>query len=79
MPKSADAIRQPNEVSPYSHSPTAISSLPTGGWTTYSPQRGAGAAEVEVVCPATICAFAFGNWVQVHSTPCCRMVQASFT
>jgi hypothetical protein len=38
VPKSAGATRQPSEVSPYIHSPTAIRSLPSGGWTTYSPQ-----------------------------------------
>ncbi len=38
VPKSAGAKRQPSVVSPKSHSPTAMSSLPTSGWTTYSPQ-----------------------------------------
>src|SRR6266567_7713310 len=36
-PNTALANRQPNGFSPNSHSPTAISSLPTSGWTTYSP------------------------------------------
>ena len=42
-PNTALENRQPNEFSPNSHSPTAISSLPTSGWTTYSPQLGAAA------------------------------------
>ncbi len=36
-PATATANRQPNGVSPNSHSPTAMSILPSGGWTTYSP------------------------------------------
>ena len=36
-PASATANRQPNGVSPKSHSPPAISILPSGGWTTNSP------------------------------------------
>ena len=38
VPNTAEANRQPRVVRPYIHSPTAISSLPTSGWTTYSPQ-----------------------------------------
>jgi hypothetical protein len=36
-PATATANRQPNGVSPNSHSPTAMSILPSGGCTTYSP------------------------------------------
>ena len=35
-PITATANRQPNGVSPNSHSPTAIMILPSGGWTTSS-------------------------------------------
>ena len=37
VPTTATANRQPNGVSPNIHSPTAISTLPSGGCTTYSP------------------------------------------
>ncbi len=37
VPTTATAKRQPNGVSPNSHSPTAMSTLPSGGCTTYSP------------------------------------------
>ena len=38
VPSSATEKRQPNDdVDPNSHSPTAITHLPTGGWTTRSP------------------------------------------
>ena len=36
-PNTAEENRQPKEFSPNSHSPPAISSLPTSGCTTYSP------------------------------------------
>ncbi len=37
VPTTATAKRQPNGVSPNSHSPTAIIILPSGGCATYSP------------------------------------------
>ena len=36
-PISADANRQPNELTPNVHSPNAMNSFPTGGCTTNSP------------------------------------------
>ena len=77
-PNTALANRQPNGFSPNIHSPAAISSLPTSGWTTYSPQ-----AEVPLhrwkkfVCPATIIGLATLASSSFHSTPCFRMLQAS--
>ena len=79
-PNTALANRQPNGFSPNSHSPAAISSLPTSGWTTYSPH-----AEVwsqglkKFVCPATIMGLAILESRSLHSTPCFRMLQASLT
>ena len=75
-PNTALANRQPKEFSPNSHSPTAISSLPTSGWTTYSPH-----AEVPLhgakmlVCPAWMIELAL--LTRVSSTPWFRMLQAS--
>ena len=59
VPKIAGAKRQPSEVSPKSHSPTAISSLPTSGWTTYSPQPVPEHVWKRLLlkCPATIWLF----------------------
>jgi len=75
-PNTALENRQPNEFSPNSHSPTAISSLPTSGWTTYSPQPAPlHGANRPVVCPAWISALALPTGT--HSTPCCRMLHAS--
>jgi hypothetical protein len=54
VPTIAGATRQPSVLSPYSHSPTAISSLPTGGCTTYSPQAVPEQAWKMLVCPARI-------------------------
>ncbi len=79
-PNTALANRHPKEFSPNSHSPAAISSLPTSGWTTYSPH-----AEVwsqglkKFVCPATIMGLAILASRSLHSTPCFRMLQASLT
>jgi len=54
-PNTALENRQPNEFSPNSHSPTAMSSLPTSGWTTYSPQPAPlHGANRPVVCPCRI-------------------------
>ena len=54
-PNTALENRQPKELSPNSHSPTAMSSLPTSGWTTYSPQPlPLQAANRPVVCPCRI-------------------------
>ena len=47
-PNTALENRQPNEFSPNSHSPTAMSSLPTSGCTTYSPHAGAAAGREDV-------------------------------
>ena len=56
-----------------------MSSLPTGGWTTYSAQAVPEQWKTKLVWPAMICALAFGkNVAQFHSTPCCRIDQASF-
>ena len=83
-PNTALENRQPNEFSPNSHSPTAISSLPTSGWTTYSPQPDPlHGWNRPVVCPAMISWLArFESWgllIGTHSTPCCRMLHASLT
>ena len=72
------ANRQPNEFSPNSHSPTAMSSLPTSGCTTYSPVPPPGQVpKMLFVCPCRISVLALltGH----HSTPCCRMLHASLT
>ena len=56
-----------------------MSSLPTGGWTTYSAQAVPEQWKTKLVWPAMICVLAFGkNVAQFHSTPCCRIDQASF-
>jgi hypothetical protein len=77
-PNTALANRQPNGFRPNSHSPTAISSLPISGWTTYSPH-----AEVwshgakKFVCPATMRGLAILASRSFSSTPWFRMLQAS--
>ena len=76
-PKTALANRQPNEFSPNSHSPTAMSSLPISGCTTYSPHPGLLQGWKKAVCPAWISALAF--LTGTHSTPWFRMLQASLT
>ncbi len=53
-PNSAAANRQPNEFSPNSHSPAAMSSLPTSGCTTYSPHPVPLQGAKMFVCPARI-------------------------
>ena len=74
-PKNALATRQPSGFRPNSHSPAAISSLPIGGWTTNSPHAVPEQALKMFVCPARMRLFAFCT--VFHSTPCCRMLQAS--
>jgi hypothetical protein len=75
-PNTALANRQPNGFRPNSHSPTAMSSLPISGCTTYSPH-----ADVPLqgwkmlVCPARMSELALET--RFHSTPWCRMLQAS--
>jgi len=72
-PITATANRQPNGVSPNSHSPTAIMILPSGGWTTSSawvPAR-------MWVLPCASRLFAFATcWI---STPWRRIPHASPT
>ena len=54
-PNSALANRQPNELSPNSHSLPAMSSLPTSGCTTYSPHADVPLHGTKMfVCPAMI-------------------------
>ena len=75
-PNTALANRQPKEFSPNSHSPTAISSLPTSGWTTYSPHAEVPSHGAKMfVCPAWMIALAL--FTRVSSTPWFRMLQAS--
>ncbi len=52
-PNTALANRQPKEFSPNSHSPTAMSSLPISGCTTYSPHAEVPSHDAKMlVCPA---------------------------
>ncbi len=74
-PNTALENRQPSEFRPNSHSPTAMSSLPTSGCTTYSPQPVPLQAAKMLVCPAWIRSLALE--AKFHSTPCCRMLHAS--
>ena len=75
-PKTALENRQPNEFSPNSHSPTAMSSLPTSGCTTYSPHADVPLHGAKMlVCPAWISALALGT--RFSSTPWFRMLHAS--
>ncbi len=73
VPTSATENRQPNGVSPNSHSPTAIISLPSGGCATTSawvPSR-------MLVSPRASSALTWLEWL--ISTPCRRIDQASGT
>ncbi len=65
-PTSATANRQPNGVSPNSHSPPAITTLPSGGWTTNSAPR-----PRMLVLPRASSASALLTWL--ISAPCLRM------
>ncbi len=72
-PTRATENRQPNGVSPNSHSPTAIIILPSGGCATSSPLVPARI----LVLPWASSALALATWL--ISTPCFRMAQASPT
>ena len=75
-PNTALANRQPKEFSPNIHSPTAISSLPTSGCTTYSPHAEVPSHDAKMfVCPAWMIVLAL--FTRVSSTPWWRMLQAS--
>jgi hypothetical protein len=74
-PNNAVENRQPNEFSPKIPSPTAISHLPTGGITTYSPQPVPVQAWKMFVNPCGISVSIATPWTFLtafHSTPCCR-------
>ena len=76
-PNTALANRQPNEFSPNIHSPAAISSLPTSGWTTYSPHAAVPLHGAKMfVCPAWMMRVGVARR-RFSSTPWFRMLQAS--
>ena len=70
-PTRATENRQPNGVSPNSHSPAAIMILPSGGWATYSPV----VPRKIAVLPRSISALAFLTCT--ISVPCFRIPHAS--
>ena len=75
-PNTALANRQPNEFRPNSHSPAAMSSLPTSGCTTYSPHADVPLQGAKMlVCPAWMRVLALPT--RFSSTPWFRMLQAS--
>ena len=75
-PNTALANRQPKEFSPNSHSPAAMSSLPSSGWTTYSPHAGVPLHGAKMfACPAWMIVLAL--LTRFSSTPWCKMLQAS--
>ena len=75
-PNTALANRQPNEFSPNSHSPAAMSSLPASGCTTYSPHADVPLHGAKMfVCPAWMMVLAL--LTRFSSTPWFRMLQAS--
>ena len=75
-PNTALANRQPNEFSPNSHSPAAISSLPISGCTTYSPHAGVPLHAAKIfACPAWMMSLAL--LTRFSSTPWFKMLQAS--
>ena len=67
-PNTALKNRQPNEFSPNSHSPAAMSSLPTSGCTTYSPHADVPLHDAKMFeCPAWMIALALPT--RFSSTP----------
>ena len=69
-PNTALANRQPNGFSPNIHSPTAISSLPISGWTTYSPHAAVWShGAKKFVCPAMMMGLAISGLRSVPFHP----------